>query len=163
MAMTEWWSIEVFDGPVPAARWKDAYSSSLIESAISNGAVDWTWHEHRWGVVFEVAFNHNTQWEAFRELPSVRAALDAVPDPVNGLLVYRGRGGGAGAAARRRPRPHAGAGAVELPEPDPDPIEEDDFQPYWIESGFYDDMPEPIPDPSPLDEPAAIYPGPARR
>jgi hypothetical protein len=49
----------------------------------------------------------------------VRAALDAVPDPVNGLLVYRGRGGGAGAGTRRRPRPFAGAGAVELPEPAP--------------------------------------------
>jgi hypothetical protein len=117
--MAEWWSIEVFDGASPARRWKDAYSSSLIESAISNGAVDWVWHEHRWGVVLELAFERDGQWETYRDLPSVRAALDAVPDPVNGLLVYRGRGGGAGAAARRRPRPFAGAGAVELPEPEP--------------------------------------------
>jgi hypothetical protein len=115
----EWWSIEVFHGPFSAARWKDAHSSSLIESAIANGAVDWVWHEHRWGVVFEVAFNDDEQWQVFRDLPSVRAALDAVPDLVNGLLVYRGRGGGAGASARRRPRPHAGAGAVALPEPEP--------------------------------------------
>jgi hypothetical protein len=133
--MAEWWSIEVFDGRVSAARWKDAYGSWLIESAISNGAVDWAWHEHRWGVVFEVAFDDDRQWEVFRGLPGVRAALDAVPDPVNGLLVYRGRGGGAGASARRRPRPHAGAGAVALPEPGPDPIEEEIFEPYWIESG----------------------------
>ena len=48
---------------------------------------------------------------------SVQAALDAVPDPVNGLLVYRGRGGGAGSASPRRPRPSAGAGAISLPEP----------------------------------------------
>jgi hypothetical protein len=47
----------------------------------------------------------------------VQAALDAVPDPVNGLLVYRGRGGGAGARRPRRPKPSAGAGALELPEP----------------------------------------------
>jgi hypothetical protein len=140
VTMTEWWSIEVFDGPFSSTRWKDAYGSSLIESAISNGAVDWTLHQHRSGVVF--------------------AALDAVPDPVNGLLVYRGRGGSAGASARRRPRPHAGAGAVALPEPHPDPIEEEDFEPYWIESGFYDDTPEPMPDPSPLDEPAAVAPDP---
>ncbi len=129
--MAEWWSIEVFHGTpfhgtpfhgaLSAARWKDSYSSSLIESAISNGAVDWVWHEHRWGVVFEVAFDKDGQWEVFRDLPSVRAALDAVPDPVNGLLVYRGRGGGAGASSRRRPRPHAGAGALALPEPEPDP------------------------------------------
>jgi hypothetical protein len=159
--LTAWWSIEVFDGPFSAARWKDAYSSSPIESAISNGAVDWTLHQHRWGAVFEVAFNDDRHWEAFRELPSVRAALDAVPDPVNGLLVYRGRGGGAGASERPRPRPHAGAGAVALPEPDPEPTETEEPGPYWIESGFYDETPEPMPDPSPLDEPAAADPGPA--
>ena len=115
--MAEWWSIEVFHGASSAARWKDSYSSSLIESAISNGAADWTWHEHRWGVVFEVAFERDGQWDFFRDLASVRAALDAVPDPVNGLLVYRGRGGGAGRPSRLRPKPFAGAGAVELPEP----------------------------------------------
>ena len=119
--MAEWWSIEVFNGESSAARWKDAYSSSLIESAISNGAADWSWHEHRWGVVFEVAFEDDGRWELFRDLASVRAALDAVPDPVNGLLVYRGRGGGAGRPSRIRPRPFAGAGAVELPEPEPEP------------------------------------------
>jgi hypothetical protein len=117
--MAEWWSIEVFDGAFPALRWKHAHGSSLIESAFSNGAVDWVWHEHRWGVVLEVAFERDEQWEVYRGLPSVRAALDAVPDPVDGLLVYRGRGGGAGAPSRRRPKPFAGAGAVELPEPEP--------------------------------------------
>lgn len=117
--MAEWWSIEVLDGALSALRWKDAHSESLIESAISNGAVDWVWHEHRWGVVLELAFEREGQWEVYRELPAVRAALDAVPDPLNGLLVYRGRGGGAGAASRLRPKPFAGAGAVELPEPEP--------------------------------------------
>lgn len=121
--MAEWWSIEVFDGASPARGWKDAYSESLIETAISNGALDWTWHEHRWGVVLELAFERDEQWEAYRDLPAVRAALDAVPDPVNGLLVYRGRGGGAGRPARRPPKPFSGAGAVELPEPEPDPFE----------------------------------------
>jgi hypothetical protein len=53
----------------------------------------------------------------FRALPAVRAALDAVPDPVNGLLIYRGRGGSAGRPVPRKPRPLAGAGAVALPEP----------------------------------------------
>ena len=97
--MAEWWSIEVFHGGVPAAsQWQDSYSSTLIESAISHGAVGWAWIEHRYGVVFEVRFPDDAQWEAFRALPAVRAALDAVPDPVNGLLVYRGRGGGSGAA-----------------------------------------------------------------
>jgi hypothetical protein len=71
--------------------------------------------------VLEVAFERDEQWQAYRDLPAVRAALDAVPDPVNGLLVYRGRGGGAGVPARRPPKPFSGAGAVELPEPEPEP------------------------------------------
>jgi hypothetical protein len=89
----------------------------LIESAVTAGATGWEWHEHRWGVVFEVEFGEDSRWETFRATPAVQAALDAVPDPVNGLLVYRGRGGGAGARSPRRPRPSAGAGALELPEP----------------------------------------------
>ena len=68
-------------------------------------------------MVFEVEFGEDARWEAFRGLAAVQAALDAVPDPVNGLLVYRGRGGGAGASSPRRPRPAAGAGAMALPEP----------------------------------------------
>jgi hypothetical protein len=117
-AMAEWWSIEVFHGEFRASRWQDSYSSSLIEAAISHGAVEWTWISHGHGVVFEVCFADDDRWAAFRSLPAVRAALDAVPDPVNGLLIYRGRGGGAGSPSPRHPRPAAGAGAVELPEPD---------------------------------------------
>jgi hypothetical protein len=52
----------------------------------------------------------------------VRAALDAVPDPVNGLLIYRGRGGTSAAGKPRRPRPAPSATAVALPEPDPEPM-----------------------------------------
>ncbi len=115
--MAEWWSIEVLNGEFSAERWRDSYSSQLIESAITNGAADWSWHLHRWGVVFEVSFAGEAAWAAFRALPQVRAALDAVPDRVNGLLIYRGRGGSAGAPSRRPRRPSAGAGALELPEP----------------------------------------------
>jgi hypothetical protein len=115
--MAEYWSIEVFDGVIPASQWKQAFSASLVEAAISNGASDWSWIENRWGVVFEACFTEDTRWEAFRALPVVRAALDAVPDPVNGLLIYRGRGGASGASSPRRPRPVPSAGAVSLPEP----------------------------------------------
>ena len=65
--------------------------------------------------MFEVLFDTEEQWEAFRGLPVVRAALDAVPDPVNGLLIYRGRGGGAGAREPRRPKPAPSSAAVALP------------------------------------------------
>ena len=34
-----------------ASQWKDAYSSTLIESAISHGATEWAWIEHRHGVL----------------------------------------------------------------------------------------------------------------
>jgi hypothetical protein len=116
--VAEWWSIEVFHGEFSALRWRDSYREAFIESAITHGAVDWSWHEHRWGVVFEVAFEDDAQWENFRGLAQVKAALDAVPDRVNGLLIYRGRGGGAGRPSRRPRRPSAGAGALELPEPE---------------------------------------------
>ena len=116
--VAEWWSIEVFHSELQAAsRWKDSYSTTLIESAIAHGALDWAWIEHPSGVVFEVCFPDDAQWEAFRQLPATAAALEAVPDRINGLLIYRGRGGGAGARSPRRPRPTAGAGALELPEP----------------------------------------------
>ena len=111
-----WWSIEVLDGAtLPAARWQDAHGNALTEAAITHGAYEWHWHAHSWGVLFEIAFRSDESWSVFRDLPGVRAALDAVPDPVNGLLVYPGRGGSSGRVQRRRPRPVAGAGAAELP------------------------------------------------
>jgi hypothetical protein len=116
--MTEWWSIEVLHGASSAFRWQDQHDSDLIEAALTNGAADGSWHADSWGVVFEVLFETEEQWEAFRNLPAVRAALDAVPDPVNGLLVYRGRGGGAGAHKPRTPKPGPSASAVSRPEPE---------------------------------------------
>jgi hypothetical protein len=117
-SVSEWWSIEVFDAAEqPARRWKDSYQDELTEAAITNGAIYWEWHEHRYGVVFEVLFDSDQQWEAFRALPAVRSALDSVPDPVNGLIVYRGRGGGAGPRKPRRPKPAPSASSMALPEP----------------------------------------------
>ncbi|MEU5879136.1 hypothetical protein [Spirillospora sp. NPDC047279] len=119
----EWWSIEVFDAEVSAARWRDAHQELLVESALTNGAVDWHWHAHSWGVVFEIAFTDEDHWTTWRALPGTRAALDAVPDPVNGLVVYRGRGGSSGTPVPRRPRPAPGAAALELePPPDETPL-----------------------------------------
>jgi hypothetical protein len=116
--MAEWWSIEVFDSQIQAAlRWKDSYRAQLVESAITSGAVELAWIEHRAGVVFEVCFPDEANWDVFRGLPAVISALDGVPDPVSGLLVYKGRGGGAGARKPKRPKPPAGAGAITLPEP----------------------------------------------
>ncbi len=119
--MAEWWSIEVLHGELSAYRWQEQHDSALIEAALTNGAIDGSWQAGSWGVVFEVLFETEQQWQAFRNLPVVRAALDAVPDPVNGLLVYRGRGGGADARQPRRPSPAPAAGAVSLPEPEAEP------------------------------------------
>jgi hypothetical protein len=116
--MSEWWSIEVLHGEGSAFGWQVAYDSALIEAALTNGAIDGTWHADHWGVAFEVCFDDADKWEAFRLLPIVRAALDAVPDPVNGLLIYRGRGGSSAAGKPRRPRPAPSSAAVALPEPE---------------------------------------------
>jgi hypothetical protein len=119
--MAEWWSIEVLHGEFSAFQWQQAHDSELIEAALTNGALDGTWHAGQWGVAFEVRFKTSQDWEAFRNLPVVRAALDAVPDPVNGLLIYRGRGGTSAAGLPRRPRPAPSASAMALPEPDEEP------------------------------------------
>jgi hypothetical protein len=115
--MSEWYSIEVFDGAMSAARWADAHGDPLLESALLTGAKDWSWHHHSWGVVLELEFADARTWEAWRAQPSVQAALDAVPDPVSGLIVYRGRGGTSGSPTPRRPRPLLGSGAAALPLP----------------------------------------------
>jgi hypothetical protein len=117
----QWWSIEVLDGELSARLWREAHGAALVEAAITRGAVDWNFEIHNWGVVFEVAFRDAEAWVAFRHLPAVTAALDAVPDPVKGLLIYRGRGGSSSSADPRRPRPHVGAGSAELPR-EPEPI-----------------------------------------
>ena len=122
--MAEWLTIEVFDGAFPARQWRAAHGNALLEAGVTNGASDWAWHEHRWGVVLELEFDGEPRRDAFRTLPAVQAALDAVPDRVSGLLVYRGRGGGAGAGSRRRPRPSPPAGAAALPEPGPEHLVE---------------------------------------
>jgi hypothetical protein len=116
--MAEWWSIEVFSGDkLPASSWRYAYEDELTEAAITNGAIYYEWHDTEYGVIFEVLFSTDEQWESFRSLAGVRAALDGVPDPANGLLIYRGRGGAAGSTKPRKPKPAPGAAALELEEP----------------------------------------------
>jgi hypothetical protein len=115
--MSTWFSIEVLDGAMSASVWSEAHRDALIESALFNRATDWNWHRHSWGVVIELEFREEADWERFRESPAVQAALDAVPDPVSGLIMYRGRGGSAGTVSPRRPKPLAGAGSAALPLP----------------------------------------------
>lgn len=115
--MSAWYSIEVFDGATSASVWAEAYRDVLMETAITSGASDWSWHRHTWGVVFEVCFRDEATWDGYANLPVVRAALDAVPDPVTGLIVYRGRGGSSGAPYPRKPRPLIGSGSAALPLP----------------------------------------------
>ena len=115
--MSAWYSIEVFDGSTPASLWAEAYQDGLIESAFAHGAKDWSWHRHTWGVVFELRFEDEEAWESYMTLPNVIAALDAVPDPVTGIIVYKGRGGSSGSPFPRRPKPLAGSGSAALPIP----------------------------------------------
>jgi len=110
-------SIEVLDGASSASLWAEAHGDALIEAAFTGGATDWGWHRHTWGVVLELSFVDEAAWDRFRARAAVDAALEAVPDPVSGLIVYRGRGGNAGRGEPRRPRPLIGSGAASLPLP----------------------------------------------
>src|ERR1700742_3222460 len=96
--MAEWWSIEVFHADLSARQWKSSYANALEEAAPAHGALD-------------------AAWQTYRTLPAVRAALDAAPDPVNGLIVYRGRGGASGSRWPRRRGPKPSADALARPEP----------------------------------------------
>jgi hypothetical protein len=119
--VNEWWSIEVADGEFSASGWKDTHGRDLIRTALEHGASDWAWVERPWGVILELCFPDQdltgAGWELFRASPLVQAALDAVPDPVNGLIVYPGRGGSSSSPLPRRPKPAPAAAAAALPEP----------------------------------------------
>jgi hypothetical protein len=115
--MSAWFSIEVLDGIVSASVWSEAHGDALIESALLTGATDWNWHRHTWGVVLELNFDDESAWDRFRNATAVQAALEAVPDPVSGLIMYRGRGGSSGTVEPRRPKPLVGSGSAALPLP----------------------------------------------
>jgi hypothetical protein len=124
-----WFSVEVLDGASSATLWSEAFADVLVETALQQGALDWSWHRHSWGSVFEVCFEDESQWDTYRLLPAVQVALDAVPDPVTGLILYRGRGGSSSSGFPRRPRPLVGSGSAALPIPwEPGP---EDFSSVW--------------------------------
>jgi len=115
--MAEWFSIEVYDGRFSASSWRAAYADAMLFAAHGLGVSAWAWRELDWGIVFEVELPDEVAWEEFCNLVTVRAALDAVPDPINGLVLHRGRGGSDGIRQPRPRRPSAGADAVALPVP----------------------------------------------
>jgi hypothetical protein len=110
-------SIEVFDGEFAASSWSAAHGDDVIGAAVWCGARSWRWHQLPWGVVLELSFDDEAQWDELRDSLALRTALDAVPDPVSGVLVYRGFGGSGASGVPRRPRPLAGSGAAALPLP----------------------------------------------
>jgi hypothetical protein len=141
--VAEWLTIEVLDAgsegtAFPASLWQHAHGNDLVEAAVTHGALYWEWHETRWGVVLELVFADDAALERYRALPAVEAALDAVPDRVAGLIVYRGRGGGAGASVPRRPRPKPVAGSAEWPAAE-------EFRYLAVEQGTYDVAGEDLP------------------
>jgi hypothetical protein len=111
-------SIEIIDAAFSASSWKFAHGDVLSATAVEWGAQEWRWVDRPWGVVFEVAFRRESAAEHWLALPAVRAALDAVPDPIAGLVFHRGWGGTSGSGEPRRGKPLAGAGGAEVPIPD---------------------------------------------
>lgn len=120
-------SIEVFDGSFAASLWAEAWGDSLVEAALVHGALDWGWHRHKCGVVFELKLPNDPAWARFRFSDTVRAALEAAPDPTS-VIVYRGRSGSTGRTEPRRPRPFRGSGAAALPLPLGEFVVEEDFR-----------------------------------
>ncbi|MDQ2739727.1 MAG: hypothetical protein M3Y35_14160 [Actinomycetota bacterium] len=105
LAFMQVWTIEVADAaPVASAgSWRRAHGAWLVEAALTHGAKDWTWVVRPWGVLVELSFDDEADWLRFRATPAVQAALDAAPDPVNGIWVYSGRGGSSAARVRAGP------------------------------------------------------------
>jgi hypothetical protein len=116
--VAEWFSIEVTNGASSARLWADSSLDLLVDEAISGGASEWAIQYLSWGCVLELEFPDEAAFELFRNRPSVRAALDRVPDPVSGLLVHRGRGGSSGSRRPRGPLPMRGSDAAALPIPE---------------------------------------------
>ena len=110
--MTEWYSIEVLNGRSSARAWADSSIDALMLDALSSGGGDGFLSYLPWGCLLELAFAADTDFDRFRDLPSVRAALEGVPDPLNGLFIHRGRGGATGARRPRRPLPTSGSGGA---------------------------------------------------
>jgi hypothetical protein len=87
-----WLLIEVLDGKVSASEWRRTHGEAFIDAAISDRAVRWSWRAHNRGVVFEIAFRTEGIRDEFCRRHSIRAALDAVPDPQCGLNIVPGGG-----------------------------------------------------------------------
>jgi len=77
---------------------------------------DWMWHEFGRGVVAEVELPGEFARERLLRLQPYVAAYGAVPDPVDGLRVHRGRDDRARVRWPRRPGPLAGAGGGGTPQ-----------------------------------------------
>ncbi|MFE0019459.1 hypothetical protein [Amycolatopsis sp. NPDC059021] len=87
-----WLLIEVLDGETPASAWRRTYADALVDAAIADRAVRWSWHQHDHGVVFEIAFRTEGIRDQFCRRRSVKVALDAAPDQQRGLIIIPGGG-----------------------------------------------------------------------
>lgn len=121
-------SIEVLDGSVAASQWAEAWGDRLVESALSHGAVDFSWKPHRWGLVLEIGFADDTAWSTFRNSAALQAALDTVPEPA-AVIIFRGRASNAGTSEPRKPKPMFGSGAASLSLPVLEPLVKLDLHP----------------------------------
>lgn len=88
--------------------------------AVAHGASSWEWSHQSWGSCLELELADEAAWQRFLAVEAVQAALEAVPDPVAGLLRHPGRGGNSGSRQPAPPRPLTGSGSAALPLPQTD-------------------------------------------
>lgn len=68
------------------------HGQAFLDAAIADRAVRWSWRVHGRGVVFEIAVRTERIRDEFRGRQSIKAALDAMPDPRYGLAIAPGGG-----------------------------------------------------------------------
>ena len=110
-------TVEIIDGQFSATLWFEQEGDRLLEAAFWHGASEWARHDLEWGLVVELGFPSQAEWDKCNADPVFLAVLDQVPDPVNGVHVSVGWGGSAGVREPRRPPKLPSAGAVALPDP----------------------------------------------
>jgi hypothetical protein len=99
----------------PAHDWAGTWLEGMLNDARRSGSTAEEVTELGTVLIIELSFPSADEWRGFRDEPRTLRALHQVPDPVEGLQIYRWFGEGSRDREPRSPRPASGTGAVALP------------------------------------------------